>query len=108
VVGEFNYPSINWDTLKCATTDEVFMDLVQDNVREATRERNILDLVLTSERNIVEDLQVIEHLSTSDHNMVEFNIVAEREFEANIVPRHCFYSNSYQLLHGIVRWKECK
>jgi len=31
VVGDFNYPSINWENWECNKEDEEFVDLVQDN-----------------------------------------------------------------------------
>ena len=101
VVGDFNYPSINWNTLECAAADEPFVDLIQDNfltqhVHESTRGKNILDLVLSTEKNMVEDLQIIEHLSTGDHNMVEFNIVVAVELNNEKVTRRCYYKADYE------------
>jgi hypothetical protein len=53
IMGDFNFPGINWDTLESGTNAIEFKDQVMDNyliqhVHEPTRESNILDLVLTS------------------------------------------------------------
>jgi ribonucleases P/MRP protein subunit RPP40 len=80
IMGDFNYPGINWITLDCDSGCVEFLDLVQDtfltqHVLTPTRENNILDLVLSSEEGMVEDLQVLEHLANSDHNIVKFKLV---------------------------------
>ena len=54
IVGDFNYPNIDWDSWECSKDDDEFVDLIQDNflfqhVRVATRGNNILDLVFSNE-----------------------------------------------------------
>ena len=80
VMGDFNYPDIDWDCLESDSVGESFLNLVQDcflfqHVLTPTRGNNILDLVLSSEEGMVEDLQVCEHLANSDHNMTSFKLV---------------------------------
>ena len=80
VMGDFNYPGIDWDCLESDSEGESFLNLVQDcflfqHVLTPTRGNNILDLVLSSEEGMVEDLQVCEHLANSDHNMISFKLV---------------------------------
>jgi hypothetical protein len=75
IMGDFNYPGVNWDTMSSDSKGSEFLDLVQDlylvqHVHKPTRENNILDFVVTSEQNMVEDLVVKEHLANSDHNIV--------------------------------------
>jgi hypothetical protein len=53
IMGDFNFPGLNWDTLECEANTRDFRDLVLDNyldqhVLKPTRESNILDLVLAS------------------------------------------------------------
>ena len=86
VMGDFNYPKINWNTFESDSSGEAFLDVILDNfwiqhVTSPTREQNILDLVITSEESMVENLSVDEHLSNSDHNIVNFVLV----FETRIV-----------------------
>jgi len=50
IMGDFNYPDINWDTMYHSNLGSEFVELVLDNfliqhVDEPTREKNILDLV---------------------------------------------------------------
>jgi Endonuclease-reverse transcriptase len=75
IIGDLNYPGINWVTLDCDSGSVEFIDLVQDtfltqHVLTPTIGNNILDLVLSSEEGMVEDLQVLEHLANSAHNIV--------------------------------------
>ena len=80
IVGDFNYPKINWENLECTKEEVEFVELLQENflfqhVDAATKEGNILDLVISNEISMVEDIKILEHFSTSDHNMVEFQLV---------------------------------
>jgi len=82
IVGDFNYPNINWNTLDCNKEHEQFVDLIQDNflfqhVDAPTRENNILDLAISNEIAMVQELKILEHFSTSDHNMIKFQFVLE-------------------------------
>lgn len=64
IMGDFNFPGINWEMLSSDAHGERFLAVVQDllwhqHVLMPTRENNILDLVLTSEDNVVEDLKLL-------------------------------------------------
>jgi endonuclease/exonuclease/phosphatase family metal-dependent hydrolase len=66
IMGDFNYPGINWETFESNNHGQAFRDLVMENfliqhVREPTRESNVLDLVLSSNDGMVENLEVKEH-----------------------------------------------
>ena len=103
VVGDFNYPSINWENWECNKEDEEFVDLIQDNflfqhVRVPTREKNILDLVISSEPSMVEELKVLEHFSTSDHNMVEFNFVLRTGCCNAVTYKYDFRKGDYEAI----------
>ena len=65
IMGDFNYPGINWETLESDSMSQGFFYLTQDyfliqHVSAPTRNSNILDLVMTTEANMVETTQVIE------------------------------------------------
>ena len=54
IMGDFNYPSVNWETLESNTLGEEFIDLVNDcyliqHVNTPTRDSSVLDLVFSSE-----------------------------------------------------------
>ena len=73
-MGDFNYPSVNWETLEADTVGEELLDLVNDcyliqHVNIPTRDLNVLDLVFSSEDGMVENLHVKEHVGNSDHNI---------------------------------------
>ena len=49
IMGDFNYPSVNWETLETDTLGEEFLDLVIDcyliqHVNTPTRDSSVLDL----------------------------------------------------------------
>ena len=79
IMGDFNYPGINWESLEAASMSQGFLDLTQDcliqHVSVPTRNNNKLDLVMTTEANMVENTQVIEHFYNSDHNIVIWDLV---------------------------------
>jgi len=75
IMGDSNYPNIDWATFDCDRIAEPFLDLVQDcfltqHVHVLTRINNILDLVLTSECGMVDEVQIKEHFTTSDHSII--------------------------------------
>jgi ribonucleases P/MRP protein subunit RPP40 len=79
LMGDFNFPGIDWEHLDSDAQGSDFLTLVQDcflfqHVHTATRGNNVLDLVFSSEENMVEDLIIKEHLSNSDHNIVMWKL----------------------------------
>lgn len=80
IMGDFNYPNINWDNMESDVAGEKFFDLTQDlfltqHVFSPTRGNNILDFVFSSEEGMVENLVVREHFSNSDHNVITFELI---------------------------------
>ena len=79
IMGDFNYPGINWEGMESDNNGERFFQLVSDcflfqHVKSPTRGQNILDLVLTSEEGMVEGVKVDEPLVTSDHRIAYFKL----------------------------------
>ena len=79
LVGDFNYPGIDWQEMSASGDGERFMDIVQDNflhqhVKQATRGANILDLVINSEEDLVDDLRIGSPIGGSDHASIEFSL----------------------------------
>ena len=84
IMGDFNYPKINWNTFESDSAGGLFLEVILDNfwsqhVFSPTREDNVLDLVISSEESMVENISVDEHLGNSDHNIVNFNLVIVTE-----------------------------
>lgn len=101
IVGDFNYPGINWQSFEYGNSnEEVFVNLTHDcfltqHVMEPTRSGNVLDLVLTTEPNMVENLIVGEKFSTSDHQMIECDIVTKTKEKSVIKVRYIYDKADY-------------
>jgi hypothetical protein len=80
IMGDFNYPGINWETYESNNHGQAFQDLVVENfliqyVQEPTRINNVLDLVSSSNDEMVGNLEVKEHLGNSDHNTIYWDLI---------------------------------
>ena len=114
IVGDFNYPTINWKNFKCSKEEEEFVDLLHDNfmfqyVDVATREGNILDLVISNEISMVEEIKLLEHFSTSDHNMVEFQLVLKTGVCDAVIYKYDFVGGDYNAIKRAltaINWSE--
>ena len=79
IMGDFNYPGINWAESISDTYSEPFLTMTQDcflyqHVMQPTRERNVLDLILTSEEGMIKHLSIETPLNTSDHSTIYFKL----------------------------------
>lgn len=112
IMGDFNYPKINWSTLESDNTGAAFLEVLFDNfwtqhVSSPTREDNILDLIISSEEGMVDALTVDEHFANSDHNMVNFNFVFETVVHKFNMTRYAYNKGDYSGLSetlGSVDW----
>ena len=82
IMGDFNYPNIDWNNLHTTRDGLDFMILIMDNflcqhVNFPTRENNILDLFISSDPTIVNNLQCVGKLGSNDHVL----ILAELNFK---------------------------
>ena len=86
LMGDFNYPSIDWITHEARTGGPVeaqqFLDCLDDcfltqHINSPTRYDTTLDLVVTSEPDCVQDIAVGPPLATSDHNMITWNCTVD-------------------------------
>ena len=90
ILGDFNYPDINWETSIGHEENTEFLETIADSyltqlVEDPTRGDNILDLVFTSDDNLVENLAVGEHFGDSDHNIIRFDIITSSKIKENNV-----------------------
>ena len=90
ILGDFNYPGIDWNNNTSALSGQEFLFGCQDLgliqlVTDETRGNAILDLVLTNDLNLVSDIEVGEPLGRSDHSMVRFDINFNVKSEENNV-----------------------
>jgi hypothetical protein len=101
IMGDFNYPGINWESLDCDSSSLAFRDLVLDNylyqhVRQPTRMNNILDLVISSNASLVNDVRVLEHLGNGDHNIIVWNLISDVGLIKNKKPTRLYYKADYE------------
>ena len=88
IVGDFNYPTINWKNWTTPhleeSKEEKFLDALRDsflhqNVDDPTRCRgtddpSLIDLILTGESNQVYNLEYLSPLGKSDHSVLTFSM----------------------------------
>ena len=75
IVGDFNFPTIDWDNFQFQPCCDDFIDTILDlnlsqHVLKPTRNEAILALIFSSDSNLVSNVDIIEPLGMSDHNMV--------------------------------------
>lgn len=85
IVGDFNFPSLDWTADNCLKCSDVsctglFLNLyyslgLSQFVTESTHGNTILDLVLSNDNNCIGDVQVCNPFSTSDHNTIKFDVL---------------------------------
>ena len=88
IMGDFNYPNIDWSTWSTSNSDvnsNVFLSALQDNflfqhVNSPTRYSehttpSILDLVITNEESMISSVAVSEPLGKSDHVVLNFEYI---------------------------------
>ena len=89
IVGDFNFPGVNWTSMEADNHSSDFRDACLDSflhqhVHEATRLNNILDLVLSTDLDIIHNVEVVEPLGNSDHNSVNFDLVINSPFSSSV------------------------
>ena len=89
IVGDFNFPGIDWVNLSCEPSSDEFLNTVLDlclaqYVLISTRGDHILDLVFSDYPEIVSNVEILEPLKTSDHQLVicELNLIADTPSES--------------------------
>ena len=76
IMGDFNYPELDWSDSAILDLSHPFVECITNNMldqycNEPTRGKNYLNLVFCSEE-IIQDLVVGEKFVTSDHQMIRF------------------------------------
>ncbi|XP_050792311.1 uncharacterized protein LOC127042868 [Gopherus flavomarginatus] len=80
IMGDFNFPDIDWRTSACKNNrGQIFLDVIADGflhqvVEVPTRGDAILDLVLVSSEDLVEEMVVGDNLGSSDHELIQFKL----------------------------------
>jgi len=83
LMGDFNYPDIDWSLHSCLPTASrdcrMFLDCLDDNflsqhVTIPTRKDSILDLIISDESDTINDVRNLGHFAGSDHDILSFDI----------------------------------
>jgi endonuclease/exonuclease/phosphatase family metal-dependent hydrolase len=111
IMGDFNYPNINWETWTTVThhsSEYKFVETIKDgflfqHVSKPTRFRggqrpSILDLVLTNEEGIVSNLEVLAPLGKSDHGILSFTLHCYTVSEMTEITRRQYKKGNYDHL----------
>ncbi len=90
IMGDFNYPSIDWDMLNTGRTDSVegmFLNCLDDNflfqvVNKPTRWRgsdkpSLLDLVITKDEAAIDNIEFQSPIGKSDHRVIAFDYTCQ-------------------------------
>jgi len=92
LMGDFNYPNIDWPiSLGLTRASQHFVDCIEDafltqHVMHPTRGNSILDLVFTSEPDMVDTVSVLGNLGSSDHNILYWTVHISRAVSPFVRP----------------------
>ena len=94
ILGDFNFPNINWNTFQCDNKARPFLDVVSDHsltqiVNFPTHcKGNLLDLFLTNQPDSLLNIDDLGNLHTSDHTMIlaEFSFNTEKSPTEQLYP----------------------
>ena len=118
VVGDFNLPSISWDTnYSSAAYENMFLDTINDcgfhqMIRECTRYRasqtaSLLDLILVSDPSSICNIEICDPIGKSDHCRIEFEVKNEFEIKEPFIYRYNFRKideNKFKLKMSTTDW----
>ena len=83
LMGDFNYPDIDWNAKQCLPTaskeTQLFLNCCEDNfyvqhITVETRLKSTLDLVITDSPEAVDSVQLLGQFADSDHSMLQWNV----------------------------------
>jgi len=108
IMGDFNFPDIDWNILSSTKLTEKFLDLCLDqfliqHVKEPTRKQNILDIVLTNNQNLIHSCETAAPLGDSDHNIVKFSLRCEKKFQTKQQVRINFKKADFHNIRHFLR-----
>ena len=113
IVGDFNYPEINWvswtSSIVSQHSSKDLIDTLQDNflfqlVDKPTRYRegqkpSLLDLIITNEENFINDIEYCSPLGKSDHLVLQFDMICCIEYiEGETQGRYIYNKGDYKKL----------
>ena len=78
LIGDFNYPDIEWSRLQAKSeASQRFVDCMEDSyltqhVTGATRGGNVLDLVITSDPGMISKVNILGQFAKTDHSQLQW------------------------------------
>ena len=121
ILGDFNFPGINWNNDTICGNDKLQAQLLLDfmdnhnfmqHIKEPTRKNNILDLVMTQNQTLVHNYEILK-TALSDHNLIFIDtyINAEKENDGRDKKTSRFQKNNFSNLNFHSKktdWEELK
>ena len=123
IVGDFNYPTIDW--MDCVSTDmngsnsDQFMECLKDcfliqHLDKPTRFRgtqkpSLLDLVLTNEENVIRNIEYLAPVGSSDHCTIVFDYTCKIQDNHSITTKYKYDKGDYKAMRDFftsVKWEE--
>ena len=123
VLGDFNFPEIDWSTWTVNRNEAhpafLFIECLRDNflsqsVNECTRYRDgqdpsCLDLLLSDNQTDVENLKFLGRLGASDHVGVSFDFACEVSINSENIDRPKYFKGNYVEIRdylGNIAWNQ--
>jgi hypothetical protein len=124
LVGDFNFPEINWTTWTAPSENiedpnNAFIESIRDqylfqHVDKPTRARinqksNILDLIFTNEENMISDLEYWSPLGKSDHSLMKFKLNCYISRQSSTQIRFDYNRGNYEEMRkelSDINWEE--
>ena len=125
IMGDFNFPTINWAESYCAGSDSsaasTFFDTVQDSflvqhVASSTRHRqgqqpSLLDLILTLDPNSIDEVTHLSPLGSSDHVCLLWKFKCFDDLPSSIksVSMYNYRKGNFEAMNdyfGSINWSE--
>ncbi len=108
-IGDFNYPDINWETLRPGSDNEseeqqfvecILSNYLTQHINKPTRVRgtdkpSILDLLLTNDAKIIQNIEYHSPLGKSDHSVLKFDILCYSKVQQYKKMKYYFDSANY-------------
>ena len=104
IVGDFNFPDINWANYSSSKKGELFkntcLDLYLNQlVMNNTRNKNILDLILTN-CSIISEVCISAPLGSSDHSSIDFKVTWNSANLGHSKSRYSFNRANYDAIRA--------
>jgi Reverse transcriptase (RNA-dependent DNA polymerase)/Endonuclease-reverse transcriptase len=121
IMGDFNYPGIDWETGTASGSEQerVFVGRLADlflwqHIKQPTRYRvgqtaHILDLVMTTEEGMIQGIEYTDPIGRSDHVVLGWTFQCYAEVLVSRVRKYVYDKGDYEGMRsvlGSVDWNE--